>query len=219
MIKRNTDQPAGAGSGTDHRWGWVGGSVGEQRSVGAEKVGWQVSHSIFFILPRRHTHAFRKHTAFAPTMQAALRTSTLTAVPALRGGSKAARRRVGLAPPASGDGRNVRGEEEREKKRNANAGRVGELAAHHPPCQWYVPMLEHMGSVCVLSRARLCGDRRACKKNVACAAATVADASLSIILSHSQDGDWGARDATPGEIGSNFSEKVLGNWDTAHIIR
>jgi len=209
MIKRNTDQPVGVG------WGQRGGA--EKRG---SRESWLASLSFhFFILPRRHTHAFRKHTAFAPTMQAALRTSTLTAVPALRGGSKAARRRVGLAPPASGDGRNVRGEEEREKKRNANAGRIGELAAHHPPCQWYVPMIEHMGSVCVLSRARLCGDRRACKKNVACAAATVADASLSIILSHSQDGDWGARDATPGEIGSNFSEKVLGNWDTAHIIR
>ena len=31
--------------------------------------------------------------------------------------------------------------------------------------------------------------------------------------------DFGARDPTAGEIASNFSEKVLGNWDTAHIIR
>ena len=32
-------------------------------------------------------------------------------------------------------------------------------------------------------------------------------------------GDFGARDPKPGELESNFSDKVLGNWDTAHIIR
>ena len=31
--------------------------------------------------------------------------------------------------------------------------------------------------------------------------------------------DWGARDPTAGELASNFSEKVLGNWDTEHLIR
>ena len=31
--------------------------------------------------------------------------------------------------------------------------------------------------------------------------------------------DFGARDPTAGEIGSNFTEKVLGNADTSHIIR
>ena len=31
--------------------------------------------------------------------------------------------------------------------------------------------------------------------------------------------DFGARDPTPGELASNFTDKVLGNWDTAHIIR
>ncbi|GFH27634.1 uncharacterized protein HaLaN_25991, partial [Haematococcus lacustris] len=30
--------------------------------------------------------------------------------------------------------------------------------------------------------------------------------------------DFGARDPTAGELASNFSEKVLGNYDTAHII-
>lgn len=31
--------------------------------------------------------------------------------------------------------------------------------------------------------------------------------------------DFGARDPTAGEIGSNFGEKVLGNYDTEHIIK
>eukprot|EP00879_Flechtneria_rotunda_P003914 GHRR01004154.1.p1 GENE.GHRR01004154.1~~GHRR01004154.1.p1 ORF type:complete len:223 (+),score=70.99 GHRR01004154.1:469-1137(+) len=31
--------------------------------------------------------------------------------------------------------------------------------------------------------------------------------------------DFGARDPTPGEIGSNFGEKVVMNWDTEHIIK
>ncbi|KAG7669710.1 hypothetical protein Ndes2437B_g05895 [Nannochloris sp. 'desiccata'] len=31
--------------------------------------------------------------------------------------------------------------------------------------------------------------------------------------------DFGARDPTAGELASNFSEKVLGNYDTEHIIR
>lgn len=31
--------------------------------------------------------------------------------------------------------------------------------------------------------------------------------------------DFGARDPTPGELASNFSDKVLGNFDTEHIIR
>lgn len=34
-----------------------------------------------------------------------------------------------------------------------------------------------------------------------------------------KQGDFGAREATAGELESNFSDKVLGNWDTAHIIR
>ena len=31
--------------------------------------------------------------------------------------------------------------------------------------------------------------------------------------------DFGARDPTAGELASNFSDKVLGNWDTEHIIK
>jgi len=31
--------------------------------------------------------------------------------------------------------------------------------------------------------------------------------------------DFGARDPFAGEIESNFGEKVLGNWDTEHIIK
>jgi len=31
--------------------------------------------------------------------------------------------------------------------------------------------------------------------------------------------NFGARDPTAGEIESNFTEKVLGNWDTEHIIK
>ncbi|PSC76700.1 pterin-4-alpha-carbinolamine dehydratase [Micractinium conductrix] len=31
--------------------------------------------------------------------------------------------------------------------------------------------------------------------------------------------DFGARDATAGEIGSNFGEKVLGNYNTEHVIK
>eukprot|EP00775_Hariotina_reticulata_P004129 gene4129-4376_t len=31
--------------------------------------------------------------------------------------------------------------------------------------------------------------------------------------------DWGARDPTPGELGSNFGEKIVMNWDTEHIIK
>ena len=31
--------------------------------------------------------------------------------------------------------------------------------------------------------------------------------------------NFGARDATAGEIESNFTDKVLGNADTSHIIR
>jgi hypothetical protein len=31
--------------------------------------------------------------------------------------------------------------------------------------------------------------------------------------------DFGARDPTAGELASGFSEKVLGNYDTDHVIR
>lgn len=31
--------------------------------------------------------------------------------------------------------------------------------------------------------------------------------------------DFGARDPTAGELGSNFSEKTLGNYDTDHIVK
>ena len=31
--------------------------------------------------------------------------------------------------------------------------------------------------------------------------------------------DFGARAPKAGELESNFSDKVLGNWDTSHIIR
>lgn len=31
--------------------------------------------------------------------------------------------------------------------------------------------------------------------------------------------DFGARDPTAGELGSNFGEKVLGNYNTEHIIK
>lgn len=31
--------------------------------------------------------------------------------------------------------------------------------------------------------------------------------------------NFGARDPTPGELASNFSEKVLGNYNTEHIIK
>lgn len=31
--------------------------------------------------------------------------------------------------------------------------------------------------------------------------------------------DFGARDAFPAELESNFSDKVLGNYDTEHIIK
>ena len=31
--------------------------------------------------------------------------------------------------------------------------------------------------------------------------------------------EWGARDPTSSELESNFSDKVLGNWDTSHVIR
>ena len=31
--------------------------------------------------------------------------------------------------------------------------------------------------------------------------------------------DFGARDPTAGELESNFGEKVLGNYDTEHIIK
>eukprot|EP00798_Chlamydomonas_sp_ICE-L_P016974 gene16974-23245_t len=31
--------------------------------------------------------------------------------------------------------------------------------------------------------------------------------------------DMGARDATAGELESNFSDKVIGNWDTEHLIK
>jgi hypothetical protein len=31
--------------------------------------------------------------------------------------------------------------------------------------------------------------------------------------------NFGARDPTAGELASNFSDKVLGNWDTEHIIK
>jgi 4a-hydroxytetrahydrobiopterin dehydratase len=31
--------------------------------------------------------------------------------------------------------------------------------------------------------------------------------------------NFGARDPTAGEIASNFGDKVLGNWDTEHIIK
>jgi hypothetical protein len=34
-----------------------------------------------------------------------------------------------------------------------------------------------------------------------------------------QPQDFGARDPTAGELGSNFGEKVLGNWNTEHIIK
>jgi hypothetical protein len=31
--------------------------------------------------------------------------------------------------------------------------------------------------------------------------------------------NFGARDARPDEIESNFGEKVVGNWNTEHIIK
>jgi hypothetical protein len=31
--------------------------------------------------------------------------------------------------------------------------------------------------------------------------------------------DFGARDATAGELASNFGENTLGNWDTSHIVK
>lgn len=31
--------------------------------------------------------------------------------------------------------------------------------------------------------------------------------------------NFGARDPTAGELASNFSDKVLGNFDTSHIIK
>ena len=31
--------------------------------------------------------------------------------------------------------------------------------------------------------------------------------------------DFGARDATAGEMGSNFAEKTLGNYNTDHVIK
>ena len=31
--------------------------------------------------------------------------------------------------------------------------------------------------------------------------------------------NFGARDPTAAEIESNFSDKVQGNWDTAHVIK
>jgi hypothetical protein len=31
--------------------------------------------------------------------------------------------------------------------------------------------------------------------------------------------NFGARDPTAGELGSNFGEKVLGNYNTEHIIK
>lgn len=31
--------------------------------------------------------------------------------------------------------------------------------------------------------------------------------------------DFGARDPTAGELGSNFGEKIVMNWDTEHIIK
>lgn len=34
-----------------------------------------------------------------------------------------------------------------------------------------------------------------------------------------QSQNFGARDPTAGEIASNFGDKVLGNWDTEHIIK
>ncbi|KAK9811535.1 hypothetical protein WJX72_005498 [[Myrmecia] bisecta] len=34
-----------------------------------------------------------------------------------------------------------------------------------------------------------------------------------------RDGEFGARDPFPAEIASNFGDKVLGNWDTSHVIR
>jgi hypothetical protein len=39
------------------------------------------------------------------------------------------------------------------------------------------------------------------------------------LLSSHLSQDFGARDATPGEIASNFGDKVLGNYDTEHIIK
>ena len=61
------------------------------------------------------------------------------------------------------------------------------------------------------------GAAHACK--VCCAAARRPRPSLTRPPPNSKQIEWGARDPTAGEIGSNFSEKVLGNWDTAHIIR
>jgi hypothetical protein len=40
-----------------------------------------------------------------------------------------------------------------------------------------------------------------------------------LILSDDAVQDFGARDPTPGEIGSNFGEKIVMNWDTEHIIK
>lgn len=34
-----------------------------------------------------------------------------------------------------------------------------------------------------------------------------------------EDGEFGARDPTAGEIGSGFGNKPLGNYDTSHVIR
>ena len=45
------------------------------------------------------------------------------------------------------------------------------------------------------------------------------DLNLNLNLHFKKQGEFGNRDPTPGELESNFSDKVLGNWDTAHIIR
>ena len=37
------------------------------------------------------------------------------------------------------------------------------------------------------------------------------------VAAHPQD--FGARDPTAGEVASNFTDRVLGNADTSHIIR
>lgn len=36
---------------------------------------------------------------------------------------------------------------------------------------------------------------------------------------HSALQGFGARDPRPEELASNFSDKVLGHYDTAHIVR
>jgi 4a-hydroxytetrahydrobiopterin dehydratase len=44
--------------------------------------------------------------------------------------------------------------------------------------------------------------------------------ALTVVASQGlRDGEFGARDPFAAEVESNFSEKVLGNYDTSHVIR